>query len=206
MSTIITDPKTKQDYKVADLSLADFGRKEISIAEKEMPGLMAIREKYAPQKPLAGVRITGSLHMTVQTAVLIETLIDLGASVRWASCNIFSTQDHAAAAIAKRGISVFAWKGESLEDYWWSTYRAISHPEGKGPQLIVDDGGDATLLIHKGYELEEGSDWARNKSANREEQVIKDVLLELHQENAYSWHAIVKDWRGVSEEPTTGVH
>src|ERR1051326_4361711 len=159
MSTTITESKTKQDHKVADISLADFGRKEISIAEKEMPGLMAIREKYAPQKPLA--------------AVLIETLVDLGASVRWASCNIFSTQDHAAAAIAKRGISVFAWKGESLEDYWWCTYRAISHPGGKGPQLVVDDGGDATLLIHKGYELEEGSDWAKRESANKEEQVIK---------------------------------
>src|SRR6476660_5635635 len=164
MSTTTTDTKTKQDFKVKDLSLADFGRKEISIAEKEMPGLMAIREKYAPRKPLAGVRITGSLHMTVQTAVLIETLVDLGANVRWASCNIFSTQDHAAAAIAKRGISVFAWKGESLEDYWWCTYRAFSHPDGKGPQLIVDDGGVATLLIHKGYELEEGSDWAKTKS------------------------------------------
>ena len=197
---------TKTDYKIADISLADFGRKEISIAEKEMPGLMAIREKYAPQKPLAGVRITGSLHMTIQTAVLIETLIDLGASVRWASCNIFSTQDHAAAAIAKDGISVFAWKGESLEDYWRCTYRAISHPDGKGPQLIVDDGGDATLLIHKGYELEEGSDWAKTESANREEQVIKDLLLEIHRENPYRWHEIVKDWRGVSEETTTGVH
>src|SRR5216117_4015576 len=206
MSTTIANSKTKQDYKVADISLADFGRREISIAEKEMPGLMAIREKYAPQKPLAGVRITGSLHMTVQTAVLIETLVDLGAGVRWASCNIFSTQDHAAAAIAKRGISVFAWKGESLEDYWWCTYRAISHPEGKGPELVVDDGGDATLLIHKGYELEEGSDWAKTKSENKEEQVIKDLLLEIHRENPYRWHEIVKDWRGVSEETTTGVH
>src|SRR6476646_6510160 len=156
------------DFQVRDLSLADFGRKEISIAEKEMPGLMAIREKYAPQKPLADVRITGSLHMTIQTAVLIETLTDLGANVRWASCNIFSTQDHAAAAIAKRGIAVFAWKGESLEDYWRCTYRAISHPEGKGPQLIVDEGGAATSLITKGYELEEGSDWAKTKSANKE--------------------------------------
>ncbi len=206
MSTTIANSKTKQDNKIADISLADFGRREISIAEKEMPGLMAIREKYAPQKPLAGVRITGSLHMTVQTAVLIETLVDLGAGVRWASCNIFSTQDHAAAAIAKRGISVFAWKGESLEDYWWCTYRAISHPEGKGPQLVVDDGGDATLLIHKGYELEEGSDWAKTKSENKEEQVIKDLLLEIHRENPYRWHEIVKDWRGVSEETTTGVH
>jgi len=196
----------KQDFKVKDINLADWGRKEISIAEKEMPGLMAIREKYAPQKPLAGVRITGSLHMTIQTAVLIETLIDLGASVRWASCNIFSTQDHAAAAIAKAGVSVFAWKGESLEEYWWSTYQAISHPDGKGPQLVVDDGGDATLLIHKGYELEEGSDWAKTKSANKEEQVIKDLLLEILRENPYRWHEIAKDWRGVSEETTTGVH
>src|ERR671924_5991 len=197
--------RTKQDFKVADISLADFGRKEISIAEKEMPGLIAIREKYAPQKPLAGVRITGSLHMTIQTAVLIETLTDLGASVRWASCNIFSTQDHAAAAMAKRGVSIFAWKGESLEDYWRCTYRAISHPHGKGPQLVVDDGGDATLLIHKGYELEEGSDWAKTKSANKEEQVIKDLLLEVQRENPFRWHEIAKEWRGVSEETTTGV-
>src|ERR687888_447696 len=204
--SIVTTAEQKTDYKVADISLADFGRKEISIAEKEMPGLMAIREKYAPQKPLADIRITGSLHMTIQTAVLIETLTDLGASVRWASCNIFSTQDHAAAAIAKRGIAVFAWKGESLEDYWRCTYRAISHPDGKGPQLVVDDGGDATLLMHKGYELEEGSDWAKTKSANKEEQVIKDLLLEIQRENPYRWHEIVKDWRGVSEETTTGVH
>src|SRR5205809_474775 len=201
-----TQTERTQDYKVADLNLADFGRKEIGIAEKEMPGLMAIRGKYAPSKPLAGVRITGSLHMTIQTAVLIETLVDLGASVRWASCNIFSTQDHAAAAIAKAGVSVFAWKGESLEEYWWSTYQAISHPDGKGPQLIVDDGGDATLLIHKGYELEEGSDWAKTKSENREEQVIKDLLLEIQRDNPYRWHEIAKDWRGVSEETTTGVH
>jgi len=206
MSTTTTERKAKQDFKVADISLAAFGRKEISIAEKEMPGLMAIREKYAPQKPLAGARITGSLHMTIQTAVLIETLRDLGASVRWASCNIFSTQDHAAAAIAKSGTPVFAWKGESLEDYWRCTYQAISHPGGKGPQLIVDDGGDATLLIHKGYELEEGSDWAKSKSANKEEQVIKDLLLEVQRENPYRWHEIVKDWSGVSEETTTGVH
>src|SRR5262245_62014955 len=187
------------DYKVADLSLADWGRKEISIAEHEMPGLMSIRRKYAAEKPLAGVRVTGSLHMTIQTAVLIETLADLGASVRWASCNIFSTQDHAAAAIAKRGIAVFAWKGESLEDYWRCTYRAISHAEGKGPQLVVDDGGDATLLIHKGYELEEGSDWAKTKSANKEEQVIKDLLLEIQRENRYRWHEIMKDWPWVTE-------
>src|SRR6201988_5193296 len=206
MSATITEPKTKQDYKVADISLADGGRKEIEMAEHEMPGLMAIRGKYAKDKPLAGVRVTGSLHMTIQTAVLIETLADLGASVRWASCNIFSMQDHAAAAVAKNDISVFAWKGESLEDYWRCTYRAISHPDGKGPQLVVDDGGDATLLIHKGYELEEGSDWAKTKSANKEEQVIKDLLLEIQRENPYRWHEIMKDWRGVSEETTTGVH
>src|SRR5213076_2446012 len=182
---------TKQNYCVADIKLADLGRREIGVAEHEMPGLMAVRAKYGPQKPLNGVRVSGSLHMTIETAVLIETLVDLGASVRWASCNIFSTQDHAAAAIAKAGVSVFAWKGESLEEYWWSTYQAISHPDGKGPQLIVDDGGDATLLIHKGYELEEGSDWAKTKSENREEQVIKDLLLEIHRENPYRWHEIV---------------
>jgi adenosylhomocysteinase len=206
MSKITTAPETKQDFKIADINLSDFGRKEMSIAEKEMPGLMAIREKYATEKPLQGVRVTGSLHMTIQTAVLIETLADLGASVRWASCNIFSTQDHAAAAIAQSGVPVFAWKGESLEEYWWCTYKALSHPDGKGPQLIVDDGGDATLLIHKGYELEEGSDWARTKSANKEEQVIKDLLLEVQRENPFRWHEMVKDWRGVSEETTTGVH
>src|SRR5581483_1337797 len=155
---------TAAEYKVADLALAEWGRKEISIAEHEMPGLMSIREKYAREKPLEGVRVTGSLHMTIQTAVLIETLVDLGASVRWASCNIFSTQDHAAAAIAAAGVSVFAWKGETLEDYWWCTYQALSHPDGKGPQLVVDDGGDATLLIHKGYELEDGSDWVNTPS------------------------------------------
>src|ERR1700694_279237 len=171
------------DFKVADLNLADWGRKEISVAEHEMPGLMAIRRKYAKEKPLAGVRITGSLHMTIQTAVLIETLADLGASVRWASCNIFSTQDHAAAAIAATATPVFAWKGESLEDYWWCTYQALSHPGGKGPQLIVDDGGDATLLIHKGFELEHGSDWANTPSGNHEEQVIKDLLKKVHAEH-----------------------
>ncbi|MBZ5582042.1 MAG: adenosylhomocysteinase [Acidobacteriia bacterium] len=194
------------DFKVADLALADWGRKEIGIAEHEMPGLMAIRRKYAPEKPLAGVRVTGSLHMTIQTAVLIETLADLGASVRWASCNIFSTQDHAAAAIAAAGGPVFAWKGESLEDYWWCTYQAISHPGGKGPQLIVDDGGDATLLIHKGYELEEGSDWVHLPSLSHEEDVIKSLLKEIHAQNPNRWHEVVKNWRGVSEETTTGVH
>jgi adenosylhomocysteinase len=203
-----TDLKTtkSEDYKVADITLAEWGRKEISIAEKEMPGLMAIREKYAPGKPLMGVRVTGSLHMTIQTAVLIETLVALGAQVRWASCNIFSTQDHAAAAIAKTGVPVFAWKGESLEEYWWCTNQAISFPEGKGPQLVVDDGGDVTLFIHKGYELEEGGDWAKTPSANKEEQVIKDLLLEVQRENPYRWHEMVKEWRGVSEETTTGVH
>jgi adenosylhomocysteinase len=194
------------DFKVADLSLAEWGRKEISIAEHEMPGLMAIRRKYAKERPLAGVRVTGSLHMTIQTAVLIETLADLGASVRWASCNIFSTQDHAAAAIAAAGTPVFAWKGESLEDYWWCTYKALCHPDGKGPQLIVDDGGDATLLIHKGYELEDGSDWVNSASESHEEKVIKDLLKQVNAETPKRWHEIVKEWRGVSEETTTGVH
>src|SRR5229473_1546698 len=166
MRTRTTEPKTKQDFKVADISLADFGRKEISIAEKEMPGLMAIREEYAPQKPLAGVRITGSLHMTIETAVLIETLVDLGASVRWASCNIFSAQDQAAAAIAKVGIPVFAFKGESLEEYWDFTLAMLTHPGEKGPQLIVDDGGDATMLLHKGYEMEQGDNWVNTPSDN----------------------------------------
>ena len=194
------------DFKVADLALADWGRKEISIAEHEMPGLMSIRRKYAKEKPLAGVRITGSLHMTIQTAVLIETLADLGASVRWASCNIFSTQDHAASAIAAAGIPVFAWKGETLEEYWWCTYQALSHPDGKGPQLIVDDGGDATLLIHKGYELENGSKWVDSPSEAHEEKVIKDLLKKVHSENPKRWQKLAKEWRGVSEETTTGVH
>jgi adenosylhomocysteinase len=198
--------QTAADFKVADLALAEWGRKEISIAEHEMPGLMAIRRKYAKEQPLAGVRITGSLHMTIQTAVLIETLADLGASVRWASCNIFSTQDHAAAAIAAAGIPVFAWKGESLEEYWWCTYQAISHPDGKGPELIVDDGGDATLLLHKGYELENGSEWIHTPSGSHEETVIKNLLKHIHNQNPRRWHGIVKDWRGVSEETTTGVH
>jgi adenosylhomocysteinase len=206
MSTQTTTRTTPNDFKVADITLADWGRKEISIAEKEMPGLMAIREKYAPDKPLAGVRVTGSLHMTIQTAVLIETLVALGAQVRWASCNIFSTQDHAAAAIAKTGVPVFAWKGESLEEYWWCTNQAISFPDGKGPQLVVDDGGDVTLFIHKGYQLEEGDEWAKSPSSNKEEQVIKDLLIEVQRENPYRWHEMVKEWRGVSEETTTGVH
>ena len=198
--------ETAATYKVADMKLADWGRKEIRMAEHEMPGLMSIRRKYAPERPLEGVRVTGSLHMTIQTAVLIETLVDLGASVRWASCNIFSTQDHAAAAIAAAGVPVFAWKGESLEEYWWCTYQALSHPGGNGPQLVVDDGGDVTLLIHKGYELENGSDWVHSASGSHEEQVIKDLLKQVHAENPTRWHDMVKEWRGVSEETTTGVH
>jgi adenosylhomocysteinase len=194
------------DYKVRDISLADFGRKEIDIAEHEMPGLMATRAKYGKEKPLAGVRIMGSLHMTIQTAVLIETLAELGAEVRWVSCNIFSTQDHAAAAIAARGIPVYAWKGETLEEYWWCTWKALLNPQGLGPQLIVDDGGDATLLIHKGYELENGSDWVNTPSGSHEEQVIKDLLKSIHAEKPGVFHEIVKEWKGVSEETTTGVH
>ena len=194
------------DYKVADISLADFGRKEIEIAEQEMPGLMAIRDKYAGEKPLQGVRIMGSLHMTIQTAVLIETLVALGADVRWVSCNIFSTQDHAAAAIAESGIPVFAWKGETLEEYWWCTDQALSFPGGLGPQLIVDDGGDATLLIHKGFELENGSDWVDSESSSEEEQVIKNLLKKIHLENPIRWNETVAEWKGVSEETTTGVH
>ena len=203
---MLTQTQTTPDFKVRDLSLAEWGRKEISIAEKEMPGLMSIREKYAPSKPLAGVRITGSLHMTIQTAVLIETLVDLGANVRWASCNIFSTQDHAAAAIAAAGVPVFAWKGETLEEYWWCTQQAVCFPDGKGPEMVVDDGGDVTLLIHKGYEMEDGSDWVNSASHSTEEQVIKNLLKEMHRDNPLHWHEVVKDWRGVSEETTTGVH
>jgi adenosylhomocysteinase len=188
------------------MSLADWGRKEITIAEQEMPGLMAIRNKYAAEKPLAGVRITGSLHMTIQTAVLIETLVALGAEVRWASCNIFSTQDRAAAAIAATGVPVFAWKGETLEEYWECTYRAQAFKDGKGPQLIVDDGGDATLLIHKGYELENGDNWVNEPVEKHEEKVIQDLLKKVYAEDPKHWHRVVKDWRGISEETTTGVH
>ncbi len=194
------------DYHVKDIALAEWGRKELSVAEHEMPGLMSCRKKFGPSKPLAGVRVTGSLHMTIQTAVLIETLKELGADVRWCSCNIFSTQDHAAAAIAATGTPVFAWKGETLEEYWDLTLRAISFPGGKGPQLVVDDGGDVTLLIHKGCELEEGSDWVNTKSGSHEEQVIKNVLKRVHKEDPKRWTNIAKEWRGVSEETTTGVH
>ena len=194
------------DYKVADITLAEFGRKEISIAEHEMPGLMATRAKYGPSKPLAGVKIMGSLHMTIQTAVLIETLVELGADVRWCSCNIFSTQDHAAAAIAAAGIPVFAWKGETLEDYWDCTWNALTWPDGSGPDQIVDDGGDATLLIHKGVELENGSDWVNTPSGNHEEQVIKDLLKKTLSEKPGHWSKVAEGVVGVSEETTTGVH
>ena len=196
----------KLPYKVANISLADFGRKEIEIAEHEMPGLMALREKYAGRKPLAGARITGSLHMTIQTAVLIETLVDLGADVRWASCNIFSTQDHAAAAIAATGVPVFAWKGETLEEYWWCTNEALSFPGGKGPNLIVDDGGDASLLVHRGYAAENDPKQLDRKGSNREEQVILDLLKRVHEATPTRWHDMLKEMKGVSEETTTGVH
>jgi adenosylhomocysteinase len=195
-----------KDYIVRDIALAEWGRKEIAVAEHEMPGLMSVRKKYAKQKPLKGVRITGSLHMTIQTAVLIETLVDLGASVRWASCNIFSTQDHAASAIAATGTPVFAWKGETLEEYWELTLKAVLFPGDQGPELVVDDGGDVTLLIHKGYELEKGDTWVDSKSGSHEEQVIKNLLKRVAKEKPGIWTKIVKAWRGVSEETTTGVH
>jgi adenosylhomocysteinase len=194
------------DYKIRDISLAELGRKRVKMAEEEMPGLMSIRAKYAPSKPLAGVRVTGSLHMTKETAVLIETLVALGASVRWASCNIFSTQDDAAAAIAAAGIPVFAWKGETLEEYWDLTLDCITHPGQCGPQLVVDDGGDVTLLIHKGYEMEHGSDWVNTPSGNHEEQVIKNLLKRTAKERPGFWKKVASEWRGVSEETTTGVH
>lgn len=193
-------------YKVKDISLADWGRKEIEIAEKEMPGLMSIRKKHAAEKPLKGARITGSLHMTIQTAVLIETLVELGAEVRWASCNIFSTQDHAAAAIAAKGIPVFAWKGETLDEYWWCTNMALTFEGGKGPNLIVDDGGDATLLIHKGFAAEKDPTLLEVKGSNAEEESVMKILREAYVENPQKWHNVVKDWKGVSEETTTGVH
>lgn len=193
-------------YLVADITLADFGRKEIEIAEHEMPGLMALRKKYGVTKPLKGARIMGSLHMTIQTAVLIETLKDLGADIRWCSCNIFSTQDHAAAAIAASGIPVFAWKGETLEEYWWCTEQALNFPGGKGPNLIVDDGGDASMLIHWGYKAEENAETINRKGANTEEQVILDTIGRILKEDANRWHRTVTEWKGVSEETTTGVH
>ncbi len=193
-------------YLVADINLADFGRKEIDIAEHEMPGLMALREKYGNSKPLSGARIMGSLHMTIQTAVLIKTLNELGADIRWASCNIFSTQDHAAAAIADMGIPVFAWKGETLEEYWWCTEQALKFPDGKGPNLIVDDGGDATLLIHMGFKAEEDANYLNRKGESHEEQVILNTLSRILKEDNQRWHNTVAEWKGVSEETTTGVH
>jgi adenosylhomocysteinase len=193
-------------YRVKDITLADFGRKEIEIAEKEMPGLLSLRKKYADEKPLKGARITGSLHMTIQTAVLIETLRDLGADVRWASCNIFSTQDHAAAAIAAAGIPVFAWKGETLEEYWWCTAQALSFPGGKGPNLIVDDGGDASLLVHRGYKCENTPALLDANSSNKEEKIILETLKKIWEEDPEKWRRTVEEMAGISEETTTGVH
>ncbi len=193
-------------YKVADIALADFGRKEIEIAEHEMPGLMSLRKKYGKEKPLKGARVMGSLHMTIQTAVLIETLVELGADVRWASCNIFSTQDHAAAAIAASGVPVYAWKGETLEEYWWCTDMALRFPGGKGPNLIVDDGGDASLLIHWGYKAENDAKFIDRKGGNHEEQVILDTLNSILKEDNQRWHRTIADLKGISEETTTGVH
>lgn len=194
------------EYKVADMGLAEWGRREIEIAEQEMPGLMATREKYGPRKPLEGVRVMGSLHMTIQTAVLIETMVALGADVRWASCNIFSSQDHAAAAIAAAGIPVFAWKGETLEEYWWCTFRAMTWPDGKTPQLIIDDGGDATLLIHKGVEVERTPDILAGDTGNREMNIVMQLLQSVHAVDQEFWQRAAADWCGVSEETTTGVH
>ncbi len=187
-----TMTKTATDYKIRDISLAEFGRKEIAIAEKEMPGLMAIREKYAAQKPLSGARVTGSLHMTVQTAVLIETLVALGADVRWASCNIFSTQDHAAAAMVEAGVPVFAWKGETLEEYWWCTNQALTFPGGEGPHLIVDDGGDATLLLHEGYQAEKDPSLLSKEATNKEEAIVQELIRGLHVEDPKKWHRVAK--------------
>jgi len=191
--------------KIADPELQSWGRKEIQIAEREMPGLMSLRKKYGEVKPLKGARITGSLHMTIQTAVLIETLVELGADVRWASCNIFSTQDHAAAAVAERGLPVFAWKGETLQEYWECTFQALRHGD-RGPHMIVDDGGDASLLVHKGLDLEKGSDWIHSPSDSEEEQVIKNLLIKVHKEDDQFWHRVAGDLQGISEETTTGVH
>ena len=204
MENLVIDTNLK--YKVKDISLAEWGRKEIGMAEKEMPGLMSLRKKYGPQKPLAGARISGSLHMTIQTAVLIETLTELGADVRWASCNIFSTQDHAAAAIAQRGIPVFAWKGETLGEYWWCTYQALSFPGGKGPHLVVDDGGDATLLLHWGVQAEKEPSLLNRKVESQDETAIMDLLRKVYVEDNRKWQRTTSEWRGVSEETTTGVH
>ena len=206
MGTTNTSAPANQDYHIKDISLAEWGHKEIAIAEHEMPGLISVGEKFGAEKPLQGVRITGSLHMTIQTAVLIQTLVKLGAVVRWASCNIFSTQDHAAAAIADDGVPVFAWKGETLEEYWDCTWKALVGPDGLGPQLVVDDGGDVTLLLHKGLELENGSDWVNEPAETDEEQVVKNLLKRVHTEDAEIFMRLTKEWRGVSEETTTGVH
>jgi adenosylhomocysteinase len=206
LATYAASTPAGKDYIVRDMALAEWGRKEIAVAEHEMPGLMSVRRKYSKQKPLKGVRITGSLHMTIQTAVLIETLVELGAKVRWASCNIFSTQDHAASAIAATGVPVFAWKGETLEEYWELTLKAVLFPGDQGPELVVDDGGDVTLLLHKGYELENGDNWVNSKSESHEEQVIKNLLKRVAIEKPGIWTKMVKAWKGVSEETTTGVH
>ena len=194
------------DYKVANIALADFGRKELDIAEHEMPGLIATRLKYGKEQPLKGIRIMGSLHMTIQTAVLIETLTALGADVRWASCNIFSTQDHAAAAIAKAGVPVFAWKGETLEEYWDCTYKALTWPDGSGPQQIVDDGGDATLLIHRGCQAENDASILDEPTDNAELKIINKLLKKVLAEDPQHWHKVAAGMTGVSEETTTGVH
>ncbi len=204
MDTKITDKTLK--YKIKDISLADWGRKEMEISKKEMPGLMAIRKKYAPKKPLQGARITGSLHMTIQTAILIETLRELGADIRWSSCNIFSTQDHAAAEIARTGIPVFAWKGETIEEYWDNLIQSLSFPGAKGPNLVVDDGGDATLIIHKGYYCEEEPSLFDKQPANHEEEVQLKLLKKIYLKDSTKWHRTVKEWKGTSEETTTGVH
>jgi adenosylhomocysteinase len=204
MENLVIDRNLK--YKIKDLELAEWGRKEIAIAEKEMPGLMSLREKYGPSKPLKGAKITGSLHMTVQTAVLIKTLVEMGADVRWASCNIFSTQDHAAAAVAESGVPVFAWKGMTLEEYWWCTYQALSFPDGKGPHMVVDDGGDATLLLHTGLSVEKDPSKLNDKPGSADEEAVLNLIRKVFVEDKGRWHNLTADWKGVSEETTTGVH
>ena len=219
MSTATSNKAARAiDYRVADINLSDWGRKEIIMAEKEMPGLVATREKYGPEQPLKGVRISGSLHMTIQTAVLIETLTDLGADVRWASCNIFSTQDHAASAVVvgrpgtggtpqqPAGTPVFAWKGETLDEYWDLLYQALCFRDNLGPQLVVDDGGDATLMIHLGLQVEKNPALLEQQGGSADEKALRRVLQRVHRENPTKWHDIVGQWRGVSEETTTGVH
>jgi len=202
----VSQVETKMPYKVADMSLADWGRKEIDLAENEMPGLMALRKKYGPSKPLTGAHVTGCLHMTIQTAVLIETLKELGAEVAWSSCNKYSTQDHAAAAIATKGVPVFAWKGETDEDYWWCVKQTMTFPDGATLNLIVDDGGDATLLAHRGYQAEEDPGLLDEPTDVKDLQIVNALLKEMQQEDAQFWHKLVKGWSGLSEETTTGVH